>query len=147
MTDDALALAVNDCGVLAHPGPAFIAIAAADRALREGSLSWMGPQVGESDKAHFAPSVGERTLPLTAVYYLEPRARFALTSVRAGVVERLLGNAAVPYVLTPERLLHHLEVARAIMSSVPQFSLTLTDSELSEDILRLLEEHMRQIGA
>ena len=84
---------------------------------------------------------------MVGVYYLEPRSRFRVTAVAGEVVPRMLAHATAPYVLTPERLLQHLEVVTAVTSSVPQFSLTLPDGELSDADLAKLEHHIRGLGA
>lgn len=147
ITDDALALEMRDDGIVAHPGPPFVAIAAGDAALAGGTLAWMGPQQGASDKPHFVAPVRERALPLTAIYYLEPRAGFALTAASSEVVPRLLAHASAPYVLTPDRLLEHLDVMTMITVSVPQFRLTLPEGEPSERDLAALEQHVRGLGS
>jgi hypothetical protein len=143
ITDDALALEMTSDHIVAHPGPPFVAIAPRDAALTEGALAWMGPQHGASDKPHFLAPVGGRSLPLAAVYYLEPRAEFGVTRASCEVVPRLLAHAAAPYVLTPERLLEHLEVVTMVTTSVPQFSLTLGEGEPSDDDLGAVERHVR----
>jgi AAA domain-containing protein len=147
VTDDALALEMNEEGVVAHPGPPFVAIAAGDAALAGGALAWLGPQRGASDKPHFVAPVCQRPLPLTAVYYLTPRAEFDVTAASGEVVPRLLAHAAAPYVLSPERLLEHLEVVTTVTTSVPQFSLTLAEGEPSEHDLGAFERHMRGVGS
>jgi hypothetical protein len=147
ITDDALALGLAGGQVIAHPGPPFVAIAATDAALAAGPAEWMGPQVGESDKPHFAPLVSERALPLVGVYYLDQRSRFTIAAAQPDVVALMLAHATAPYVLTPERLLQHLEVVTMATSSVPQFSLTLPDGEPSDDHLSGLEHHIRGLGA
>jgi hypothetical protein len=147
ITDDALALEKTGDRVVAHPGPPFVAIAAEDAALAQGALDWMGPQQGASDKPHFVAPVCDRALSLSAVCYLEPRGKFRLTAAADQAVPLLLGYAAAPYVLTPERLLQHLEVVTLVTTSVPQFSLTLAEGEASEDDLDALEQHMRGVTA
>ena len=147
ITDDALALEMTGGKIVAHPGPRFVAIAATDLTLADGPPPWLGPQLGESDKPHFAPLVSERALPLVGVYYLEPRSRFQVTVAAGGVVPRMLAHATAPYVLTPERLLRHLEVVTMVTSSVPQFSLTLSDGEPSDNDLAELEHHIRGLDA
>lgn len=147
VTDDALALEITGGRIVAHPGPPFVAITAGDAALAEGALAWMGRQRGSSDKHHFVAPVCDRALPLSAVYYLEPRAEFRLTAASDEVVSRLLAHAAAPYVLASERLLQHLEVVTIVTTSVPQYSLTLPDSEPSEKDLDALERHMRELSS
>lgn len=145
ITDDALALEVSGDRILAHPGPPFVAIERTDSALAAGALAWMGPQHGASDKPHFAPPVSDRALPLAAVYYLERRSNFGLTAASGEVVPRMLAHAVAPYVLTPARLLQHLEVVTIVTSSVPQFSLTLSQGEPSDEELGALQQHMREL--
>jgi hypothetical protein len=147
ITDDALALEVAGEDIVAHPGPPFVAIAATDSALAKGELASMGPQHGASDKPHFFPPVSERALPLMAVYYLEPRSSFRLTAAPDEVVPRLLSHAATPYVLTPARQLQHLEVVTMVTSSVPEFSLTLSEAEPSDEDLGALEQHLQGLGS
>lgn len=147
VTDDALALELTEEGIVAHPGPPFVALAAGDAALAGGALAWLGPQRGASDKPHFVAPVCQRSLPLTAVYYLTPRAGFGLTAASGEVVPRLLAHAAAPYVLRPERLLEHLEVVTMVTTSVPQYSLTLSDDGPSKQELDALERHMRGLGS
>ena len=147
VTDDALALELTEEGILAHPGPPFVAIAAGDAALAGGGLAWLGPQRGASDKPHFVAPVCQQSLPLTAVYYLTPRAEFDLTAASGDVVPRLLAHAAAPYVLSPERLLEHLEVVTTVTTSVPQYSLMLSDDGPSAKELDALERHIRGLGS
>jgi hypothetical protein len=147
ITDDALALEMADGEIIAHPGPAFLAIAATAPALADGPPAWLGRQQGASDKPHFVAPVSELVLPLTGVYYLGQRAGFSITAAGDGALPRMLGYATAPYVLTPERLLEHLEVATMVTTSVPQFSLTLPDGEPSDDDLGALERHIRELGA
>jgi hypothetical protein len=107
----------------------------------------MGAQQGSSDKPHYVAPVGDRALPLVAVCYLEPPAEFRVTPASGEVVPRLLAHAAAPYVLTPERLLEHLEVVTMVTTSVPQFSLTLAEGEPSDHDLGAFERHMRGLGS
>jgi hypothetical protein len=147
ITDDALALEMTGGEIVAHPGPPFVAVAAADSALADGPPAWIGPRLGASDKPHFAPPVSAQALPVVGVYHLEQRSSFRVTVAAGEVVPRMLAHATAPYVLTPERLLQHLEVVTMLGSSVPQFSLTLPDGELSDDDLAELEHHIRGLGA
>jgi hypothetical protein len=147
ITDDALALEKTGDRVVAHPGPPFVAIVADDVALAQGALKWMGPQHGASDKPHFVAPVCRQASPLSAVYYLEPRGEFALAGVSGRAGPLLLAQAVAPYVLTPERLLEHLEVVSLVTMSVPQFSLTLPGGEPSEEDLGALERHIRGSGS
>jgi hypothetical protein len=147
VTDDALALEMTDAHIVAHPGPPFVAIAAGDAALAEGALTSMGPQRGASDKPHFVAPVCDRALPLSAIYYLEPRVEFRLAPASDEVAPRLLAHAAAPYVLTPDRLLEHLDVVTRITTSVPQFILTLSDGGPSKEDIDALERHIRALGS
>ncbi len=147
VTDDALALEVSGGEVIAHPGPSFLAMTPTDPALSDGPPAWIGRRRGVSDKPHFAPPVSDRALPLSGVYHLEPRSAFQIAAAAHDAVPRMLGYATAPYVLTPDRLLGHLEVATMVTSSVPQFSLTLPDGEPTTQDLDALAQHIRALGS
>jgi hypothetical protein len=147
ITDDGLALERMDERIIAHPGPPFVAIAAADAALAGGALGWMGAQQGASDKLHFVAPVGDRALPLACVYHLEPRAELRVRPASGEAGPRLLAHATAPYVLAPGRLLEHLDLVSMVTTSVPQFSLGLAEGEPSEQDLDFLERHIRRVGS
>jgi hypothetical protein len=146
VADDALALELRDDIALAHPGPAFAAVASADPALRDGLLVRMGPKVGESDKVHVSPAVSERTLPLKVIYYLDRNSEFELTELSSGIAERLLANGFAPYVVTPDRLLRHFELVHAVSESVAHVALKMPWIGLPDDTLAAVETHMRTMG-
>ncbi len=144
MTDDVLALGERDGEIVAHPGPPFMAIRPED--------AWMagdeqvGRTVGASDKLHVARDVPGDAVPLRAVYYLARGDEFTIAPLDDEIRRVILGQAFVPYLTTPERLLRHLEIGRLVDERVEQFRLQTPTGGLDDATLDAIEAHLRERG-
>jgi hypothetical protein len=144
MTDDVLALEARDGDILAHPGPPFMAIRPQD-AWMAGDAQ-VGRTVGSSDKLHVARDVPEQAVPLRALYYLARGGDVAITPLDDDVRRIILGQAFVPYLATPDRLLRHLELGQLVDQRVEQFRLQTPTGGLDDPTLEVLQAHLRDRG-
>jgi hypothetical protein len=144
MTDDVLALEPRDADILAHPGPPFMAIRPED--------AWMagddqvGRPVGASDKIHVERRVPDEPVPLRVLYYLARGDECVIAPLDDDVRRVILGQAFVPYLATPERLLRHLELGQLINDRVEQFRLQTPNGGLDDAALDVIEAHLRAQG-
>ena len=111
--DDALALEPTDDGIRAHPGPRLLNVAV-DQLETLGSPDPLGRRIGQSDKAHFEPPGEADPVPLHAVFFLERGAEGASVIEPIQDPSRILANASLPYLDTPERLRLQLDVVAAL---------------------------------
>ncbi len=143
VTDDVLALEPRDDAPIVHPGPAFMAVPNEDRALIDTATGRLGSAVGASDKIHASPRTFGQEMPLRVIYYLEPALSFEINALD-GDVHRLLSSGFAPYLMTPDRLFRHLEIAQLVSSAVNQFRLRMPRTGHSDVILETLEDHLRE---
>lgn len=138
VTDDVLALEVAGDGVRAHPGGGVASIHAGELRAIEARL---GAVVGRGDKLQIAvPTVG-RSLPLSALYFLE-RGHGELEIVETHDSALLLGSSFLRYLDSPEMLWRHLEVCARIAQSVRLFRVLVPESESARDAAGEIEEHL-----
>jgi hypothetical protein len=146
LTDDVLAVEAAGDDVLAHPGPAFMAIRPDDAAMIAEVGGRLGAAVGSSDKTHVSLPGRGAASPLRAIYHLHWGDAFQITPLQRGDLNRVLALSFVPYLTTPERLMRHLTIAQLVSAGVAQFRLQTPQSELGEEMLAALEAHMRDAG-
>ena len=144
VTDDVLAVERSSDAPLVHPGPPFMAIPNEDRPLLRDGSGALGAAIGASDKVHASPRAIDRAMPLRALFYLEPGPAFRITPLGEAGVRRLLASAFAPYLMTPDRLRRHLEVAQLVSTSVDQFRLQMPRTRSLEAILGTLETQLRE---
>jgi hypothetical protein len=144
MTDDVLALAPRDGDIVAHPGPPFMAIRPQDAWM--AGAEQVGRTVGASDKLHVARDVPDEAVPLRALYYLARGDEFTITPLDDEIRRVILGQAFVPYLTTPDRLLRHLEIGQLINQRVEQFRLQTPNDGLDDATLDAIQAHLRERG-
>jgi hypothetical protein len=110
--DDALALEPTDDGIRAHPGPRLLNVAFDQ--LETLSPEPLGRRLGQSDKAHFEPPGDAAPRSLDAVFFLERGAGGASLIEPVHDPARILANASLPYLDTPDRLRLQLDVVAAL---------------------------------
>ncbi len=133
VTDDVLALELTGGAPIAHPGPPFMAVPAGDRSIVAEATA-LGALRGASDKLHACPAPIDGPLPLETILYIESGAELELAPLE-GDAARLLGAAFAPYLITPERLHRHLEVAGALSRGVRQLRLQIPRTRRFDDVL------------
>jgi hypothetical protein len=144
LTDDVLALGTEGGDAVAYPGPPFMAIRPQD--------AWMvgdeqvGRAVGASDKIHVARRVPGGPVPLRVIYYLARGPDCRITPLDDAVRRVILGQAFVPYLATPQRLLRHLEIGQLVNERVAQFRLQTAQGGLDDTTLGLIDAHLRERG-
>ena len=146
LTDDVLAVQATDHHVLAHPGPAFMAIRQDDAAMIAELGGRSGGALGGTDKVHMSPPSRGRVSRLRVIYHLQWGDTFAITPLEPANVNRVLALAFVPYLAAPERLVRHLRIAQVVSTDVAQFQLQTPRSHLADEMLATLEAHMRNAG-
>jgi hypothetical protein len=142
LTDDVLAIEVGP-RALAHPGPPFMALRRDDAALIDGAPGALGAVIGSSDKLHVARATPDRPVPLRAVYHLGRGAKPQITPLGAEAQHLVLGHAFVPYVMTPDRLRRHLELAQVVSTQVEQFELQTPEGGLGSATVTMVADHLR----
>jgi hypothetical protein len=121
LTDDALALEADGAALVAHPGPRFANLHAADLdTVPADRRERLGKETGRSDKVHLRSLGIDQPLPLGALYFLFRQGHAPMTVEALPDAGRvLLGSTFVPHVRSSARLLTHLDVCSRIASSVP----------------------------
>lgn len=146
VTDDVLALEAAQGTPRVHPGPPFMAIPNEDRRLIDSGHGRLGNAVGSTDKVHASPSASGWGLHLRAVYHLEPGPNVQITALDGEDVQRILASVFAPYLMTPDRLYRHLDLAQQVSAGVSQFRLQMPRTGRFEAILETLESHLRELG-
>jgi hypothetical protein len=146
LTDDVLAVESAGDDVVAHPGPAFMAIRPDDAAMLAEVGGRLGSAVGSSDKAHVSPPTRGQASRLRALFHLHWGDTFEISPLERGDLNRVLALSFVPYLTTPERLMRHLAIAQMVSAGVAQFRLQTPRSELADQMLATLEAEMRDAG-
>lgn len=140
VTDDALALTVEDDRVLAHPGPRFASFPERElAALSPEARARLGPEVGASDKPHLATPGVERALPLAALALVvrDDRRPPSVEPARPGLRD-VLGATFVPYVKDRQRLERQLDMAARLVRSVPGWRISIPAGARAADIAALV---------
>lgn len=143
LTDDVLAVQASDDHVLAHPGPALMAIRHDDAALIAELGGRWGAALGATDKVHVSPPSRGTVSRLRVIYHLRWGDRFAITPLEPANINRVLALAFVPYLAAPERLVRHLRIAQLVSTDAAQFELQTPSSQVFNQMLATLEAHMR----
>lgn len=120
VTDDVLAIERRGDGLVCHPGPPLMVLAASDL-----DVDALGTVVGSTDKLHVAVAPAEEPQPLRTLVYLERGERLELSALERGDTERALASFFAPYLATPDRLRGHLDTALLLSDAVRQLRLTL----------------------
>jgi hypothetical protein len=144
LTDDALSLEPGANGLIAYPGPPYLAVLDGD-AGQVDVAARIGQLVGTSDKLNVVVPVRRGAFPLRAVYHLESGPGVEIVPIGSDVVRRLLACAFVPYLATPERLHRQLEMVHLLAESVAQFRLQLPERTDLEEAVDAVEAHARQV--
>jgi hypothetical protein len=145
-TDDVLALERQDQRLVAHPGPAFLALPPGDAELLRHGARRLGSEVGASDKLHVSPRPAADPLPLLALYSIEPAAQFAIEELAVVDPRDLLARFHAPFVTTARRLHHQLDVSAQMASSVRRFRLQIPRQGFPERVLAQIESHLRGLA-
>lgn len=132
--DDVLGLRLDGDVVWAHPGPRQANVAREQLdAMSVAGRARLGAEVGESDKVHLEPPerLAAAALPLELLVLLERGGVGARPVVEPApqLARRLLGNAYLDYVQSPERLIRQLDVASALARSVRVLRVGIGDGE------------------
>ncbi len=146
LTDDVLAVQAASEGVLAHPGPAFMAIREHDAEMLAEVGGRLGRAVGSTDKVHVSPPTQGAMTPLRVIYHIALGESFQISPLERSDFNRILALAFVPYLMTPERLMRHLEITQLVSASVAQFKLQTPRAGLLEPMVQKLEAHLREVG-
>jgi hypothetical protein len=127
LSDDVIALHVQEGGVIAEPGSALVNLREDQAiALERSGSNQLGTVVGASHKVHLRADRLAPAMPLSALYLLEPAVPGSATTIeRVDPVDPrdLLTATFVPYVSFAQRVITQLEVAAQIERSVPVFRL------------------------
>lgn len=141
--DDVLAMEVADGHVHAHPGPRLLNLFAHDLGeISESGRARLGEQLGQSDKAHFAPEGFPGPLPLSGVLFLRRGPDVAATALAPvqSASSRLLGNAFLPYLDSSARLAGQLEVMSVLAQTVPLVQLEIAPGDRPPALAAIVRE-------
>jgi hypothetical protein len=125
LTDDVLALDVDDGALRAHPGPGLLAVRRAERTrLSRERWAALGEELGDSGKAYVAVRRAEQAVPLRALYFLEPGVGGPLVRrVERPNGVQLLGSSFNQSIQTPARLRRQLDLCAELAARTPVFRL------------------------
>jgi hypothetical protein len=146
LTDDVLAVEPADDHVRAHPGPAFMSIRRDDAAMVAEIGGRLGAAAGATDKVHVSPPRRGQASPLRVIYHIRWGDTFEIAPLERAELSRVLALSFVPYLTTPERLMRHLAIAQLLGAGVAQFQLQTPSGQLDDEMLAMLEAHMRDAG-
>jgi hypothetical protein len=121
ITDDVLALSDEVGHLVAHPGPAILALRPAEReALEPGQRRRLGRVLGRSGKTYIAVERERAPLRLGALYFLDHRSAEGDIQFVQGVdPKRLLGSAFIAGVDSRRRLVGLLDLCARLGAEVP----------------------------
>lgn len=143
-TDDALALAANEEGVLAFPGPTILHLDPT-RAV-SGAHEPGGEVLGTTDKTHLRVERAEgRPLPLGACYFLDRGTddrEVVIEPIEEDAPRLIMSNAFVRYHRGPDRLMRVLDASAQIAAQVPLFRLRAPTSAGPAELAEALESHV-----
>jgi hypothetical protein len=143
LSDDAVALALDERSIVAHPGAALVLLRAAERdRLSARELAELGPNTRSLDKCQFVPPRA-RPARFGALFLLE-------RSDRQPALERmdpvdpfaLLASTYNLSVRTAERLARHLDLAATLADSGQVFHLRVQSAMNASELAEIVLEHM-----
>jgi hypothetical protein len=145
LTDDVLALERGDESLVAHPGPARLALTAAERrSLAPEGRTRLGRVAGRSDKLLLEPEARAGRCALRRIYFLErgrAHRRLGIDTLRAEAAPRLLGSAFLPYLDDPQRLLNRLDVCARLAVETPMHVVRAPAEARAADVAAAVAEH------
>jgi hypothetical protein len=147
-TDDVLALAIAEGGVLAHPGFGVVNVRAAEHArLTPRERAALGVLLGQTgrDKRHYALATAAGPRPLRALYFLVPgtgRALATVTPLDAPEPLRLLTSTFIHEIRPPAQLARLLEICALLADRVPMFEIELGGQESAAALAARLRAHV-----
>lgn len=128
--DDVLALAVDRERVVASPGPRLMSVYDHELAdVPEGVRPRLGRLVGTDEKLLLEPAGETAPRPLAGVAFLRRDGGAASLRPVDDPAPVLLGNAYLPYLDTPDRLVRQITIAAALAASVPLVEITAGDDD------------------
>jgi hypothetical protein len=104
----------------------------------------VGRAIGSSDKLHVARRVPDGPVPVRVLYYLARGDGCEIAPLGEEARRAILGQAFVPYLTTPERLLRHLQIGQLVDARVEQFRLQTPRDVLDAETLDVIEAHLRE---
>lgn len=121
ITDDVLALSGSGDDIVAHPGPAIVALRPAEReALEPSERRRLGKVLGRSGKTYMAVERESAPLPLGALYFLQGPAPSDRPRFEPGIdPRRLLGSTFIAGVDSEKRLVSLLDLCARLEAAVP----------------------------
>jgi len=129
LTDDVLAVEPASEGVLAHPGGGLVNVTTSElKAVPRAARGRIGAVVGRSDKVHLTANLAAQPVPLRSIYFLQRRKQFSELRIHQSAppdLRLLLSSGFISYVMSPERLLNHLEVCARIAEYVRVFEIEI----------------------
>jgi hypothetical protein len=144
--DDVVALDVSGSLPIAYPGSPLLAVRPDGDELTADLVARLGPQVGKSDKLHIALEVAPGSLPVRVLYHLDRGDELDISRFDVRDPSQMLANGFVPFVNDGDRLLRRLESTHLFSQTVPQFSLTLPQHDLSAEVISRVEHHLSEHG-
>lgn len=147
-TDDVLAVEARE-RLVAHPGPPLLSLRQPVRQqLTAAEQASLGSVIGAGRwGARIATEVFDRQLPVSAVYFLERRARAArLTFEPAIGASRLLLASSYNFVIrTPERLVRQLDLCARLAQTARLTRIVIPDGVNARALAAALTEHQASI--
>ena len=142
-TDDVLAVELSAGRVLAHPGPAVLALREAEAtALGPARLGRLGEATGAGGgKAYVSVPAHRGARPLTRLALLTrtgPSGRVAVRSPATATPRTLLGALFVPELRTPRRILGHLDLLAEMATCVAFVEVESGPGSTPDDVAQAL---------
>jgi hypothetical protein len=143
ITDDVLALSDGGDGILAHPGPAIVALRPAEReALEPAERRRLGRVLGRSGKTYVAVERESGPVPLGALYFLQGPARGGGYRFEPGIdPRRLLGSTFIASVDSERRLVSLLDLCARLEAAVPIWRVPVDYSQGAGQLAEAIWHH------
>ncbi len=149
ITDDVLALTDGGGRVVAHPGPAIVALRPAERdALEPAERRRLGRVLGRSGKTYMAVERETRPVPLGGLYFLERASGRARGRLEPGAdPRRLLASAFIAGVESRRRLVGLLDLCARLEATVPIWRIEADYDAGAAPVAEAIWEHATAAGS
>jgi hypothetical protein len=143
VSDDVLALEPCDGGVRAYPGAGVASIRHGDyERIGRADRGRLGRVLDRRDRAYVSVEREERSLPLTALYYLaRGGTKIAVRRISPPDPRLLLASTFVFEVRTAERMARQLDVCARLASSASTFEVRIPSSTPAADAAAAIRTH------
>ncbi len=142
ITDDVLALSTDGERILAHPGPAILALRPAERnALAPAERRRLGRVLGRSGKTYMAVEREAAPLPLGGLYFLQRRPDHSDRFEPGIDPRRLLASTFIAGVDAQRRLVSLLDLCARLEATIPIWRVGVDHRQGAASVSQAIWDH------